>query len=315
MLAMQKTLGFVLLISYLPVALSAQSVQLQYVFQQGNVFELRVQDRSETYLTIQDEHQRTSTQGNYTLKLKVVKTMPATSSAVIEARYEKIFLTASSQDVTNTINTEGNDQDALNLVFRRITERPFYFTIQSNGTIQDMEGIDSLIHYAIGAIPPKTSKSDRQAIINFVREQFDAAAFRNQFISLFPRYADHAVQVGDGWTDIVQLSGRLGGSLTTAWKFDYGDKFGLKISAQGNMISNQSAVIDLGGDIMGNVDVRGNTQSSYLISAENGWPTRSVQHTEINGEYVYRAAYNKKIKQDIHIPVKYVHDLQYELIH
>jgi len=313
MLAMQKTLGFVLLISYLPVALSAQSVQLQYVFQQGNVFELRVQDRSETYLTIQDEHQRTSTQGNYTLKLKVVKTMPATSSAVIEARYEKIFLTASSQDVTNTINTEGNDQDALNLVFRRITERPFYFTIQSNGTIQDMEGID--IHYAIGAIPPKTSKSDRQAIINFVREQFDAAAFRNQFISLFPRYADHAVQVGDGWTDIVQLSGRLGGSLTTAWKFDYGDKFGLKISAQGNMISNQSAVIDLGGGIMGNVDVRGNTQSSYLISAENGWPTRSVQHTEINGEYVYRAAYNKKIKQDIHIPVKYVHDLQYELIH
>ena len=310
-----KKLGFVLLMVFLSAVSPAQSVQLRYVFQQGSTFELRVQDRAETYLTIQDSHQRTSTQGNYTLQLRVVNIMPATSSAIMEARYKKIFLTASSQDITNTINTEGNAQDALNLVFRRMIDKPFRFTIQQNGTIQDIEGIDSLIAFAIGAIPANTSKAERQAIINFVQEQLNADAFHNQFINLFPRYPDHAVQVGDGWTDIVQLFGRLGGSLTTAWKFDYGDKYGLKVSAQGNMISNKMAVIDLGGGIKGNVDVQGNSQSSYLISAENGWPTRSVQHTEINGVYIYRAAYNKKMKQDIQIPVRYVHDLQYELLH
>ncbi|MBX5438369.1 MAG: hypothetical protein IRZ29_02370 [Thermoflavifilum sp.] len=314
MFDLPKTFSFVFLLCNVPLVLFAQGVQLQYVFQQGSTFELKVQDRSETYLTIQDSHQRTSTQGNYTLQLRVTDVFPATSSASIEAKYTQIFLTASSQDLTNTINTEGHAQDALNLVFRRLTEKPFYFTIQSNGTIQDIKGIDSLIAYALEAIPAQTAKADRQAIVQFVQEQFNADAFHNQFISLFPRYADHAVQVGDGWTDIMQLAGRLGGSLTTAWKLDYGDKYGLKISGQGNMISNKAALIDLGGGIKGNVDVQGKTQSSYLVSAANGWPTRSVQHTEMSGEYVYRAAYNKKMKQDIHIPVRYVHDLQYELI-
>ncbi|MCL6523460.1 MAG: hypothetical protein K6T34_02260 [Thermoflavifilum sp.] len=300
--------------SLLPLVSLAQGVQLRYEFTSGRSFELRVQDRSETYLTIQDNHQRTSTQGNYTLSLRVVQLLPTISAARIEARYKKIFLTASSQDVSNTINTEGNAQDALNLVFRALIDHPFYFTLKNNGTIQDIQGVDSLIQRALQAIPSRTSKADRQAIVQFVTEQFDANAFYNQFISLFPRYADHAIQIGDGWTDIVEILGRLGGSLTTAWKLDYGDKYGIKVSAQGKMISNRSAIMDLGGGIKGNVDVQGNIQASYLIAADNGWPTRSVQHTEINGKYIYRAAYNKKMKQDIEVPIRYVHDLQYELL-
>jgi Family of unknown function (DUF6263) len=300
----------------LPFTLFAQtsSFNLHYNFTTGDKYEMHINGTSDTYLTINGVSQRTTQQMNDVLTLTVTGINP-NQTALVTARYNSVYVNASSNDLQTTINTDSNDTDIFTTLFKKLIGKNFTFNMATDGSITNISGLDDIINAMDESIPSSQKEDEKQALKDLINNLFGTQAFKNNFTRLFPHYTNHSINVGDSWPDNYQLGGAMGGNMTNLWKLEYGDKYGIQLSSQGSMASDPSALIDLGSGLKGNVNITGTIQGNYSVNPDSGWPTQCIQHTEIKGNYTYKAGYSKKIKSDLQVPVSMVSDMQYKLLH
>jgi hypothetical protein len=245
-----------------------------------------------------------------------VASVNANKSVVLNARYTSLFVNVSSNDVQTTINTDGSDSsDVFNQLFRKLINRNFSFTMQTDGSISNISGLDDIMHTAESSLPSKLKPEEKEALTRLINNLFGTEAFQNNFVQWLPHYIGHGVNIGDSWPDNYHISGTMGGNMTTLWKLEYGDRYGVKLSSQGKLMSDRSALVDLGGGAKGNVDVSGAIQGNYLVDPVTGWPTQCIQHTEVKGKYIYKAGYVKTIKRNVEVPVSMISNVQYKIVH
>lgn len=292
--------------------LRAQSDVFQpgYHFSSGDRFDIASHSNSDSYFTVQGISQRTSEQSNNTLELTVSQVNPD-QSALITGHYTGIFVHASSNDLQTTIHTQGASQGPFDPLFRSLIGKNFRFTMYTNGLIGPILGLDSVIQAAYSAIPRSRNRKERNALRELLKNLYGSQTLANDLNQWLPKYGDSQVHIGDSWQETLHLEGSFGGELSTVWKLEYGDKYGLQLSSQGKLISDPAETKDLGGGFSGNADLNGSFQGNYQVDPASGWPTLSVLHIEIKGHYTYLAG--KGVKSNLQVPVRMVSDASYRV--
>jgi hypothetical protein len=286
------------------------ALPLKYKFTQGDQFEVTQHEQQESYLSLDGVTQRTSNRRDAVLVL-ILRQVSATE-ATIDASFKQITLLSSSEDQKISVNTTTGDNSLYNRLFKALTGKTFTLVLQQNGTIKSVTGLNPIFDDMIAAVPEV--KADEKPILKkFLESQFGPEALKASLGLVMPYYPPQAVQVNDSWMNQLYTSDFYHGRIDNFWKLSYGDKYSAKLSNAGKFTTDASEEVDLGGGDRGFVDLSGEITGNYVVDPQTGWPSMCITHTELNGNYIYKAA--KKRKQDIKVPVRVVMNASYQFKH
>lgn len=286
------------------------AIELRYKLNQGDQFEVTQHEQQESYLSLEGVTQRTSNQRDAVLVF-TLREVGATE-ATIDASFKQITLLSSTADQKISVNTTTADNSLYNRLFKALTGKTFTVVLQQNGTIKSVTGLDPIFDDMIAAVP-EVKANEKPILKKFLESQFGPDALKASLGLILPYYPPQAVQVNDSWMNQLYTSDFYHGRIDNFWKMTYGDKYSVKLNNQGKFTTDASEEVDLGGGDRGFVDLSGEITGNYVINPQTYWPSMCITHTELNGNYIYKAT--KKRKQDVKVPVHVVMNASYQFKH
>lgn len=290
-----------------------QYLELRYQLNEGDQFTIHQKASEETYLTLNDVPQRTSNQKESVLLLTVKGVAPG-GVAALEAEYQKINLYSNQDNVTIAVNTEGSETDIYNKLFKALTGKKFTIHMKTNGEIQDVSGMDTVFSQMIAALPGVKEKEKPQ-LEEFLDNQMGPDQIKANLSLVLPYYPDFKVHTNDSWSSHLQTKGFYNGRIDNYWKLTFGTKYMIKMENKGMFGTDASEVVDLGSDLQGRMQLDGEIDGKYVIDPETAWPTRSILHSELKGDFTYFLKKRKKKKGELKAPVRVVRDASFEIKH
>jgi hypothetical protein len=283
---------------------------LKYQLKQGDQFQIKQHSQQDSYLNLDGVEQRTTNQRDAVIHLTI--TTVNNVQATIEVTYEQINLQSSSQDQNISVNTTTDNNSIYNRLFKAMIGKKFTLVMQPDGTIKSISGLGPIFDQMIAAVP-EVKENERPVLKKFLQSQLGSEALKASLAFVLPHYPVRDVQINGSWMNLLYTDGFYPGRIDNYWKLDYGDKYAINLSNKGKFVTDSSREVDLGGGERGFVDLKGEVQGKYTVDPETYWPTMCITHTELNGNYIYKA--QKKRKKDIAIPVRVVMDASYQFKH
>jgi hypothetical protein len=290
---------------------AGSSLHLQYAFHKGDQYQMKQHSQEDTYINLNGEQQRTTNDRDATLLLTV--SAVAAGKATLRASYTHITMNSSSADQQVSVNTDGDSDDVYNRLFKAMTGKNFYITLQNNGTIAGITGLDSIIAGMVAAAP-EVKAADRPILKSFLESQLGSEALQAGLAYVLPYYPSHEVQSQGSWSNLLYTGGFYHGRIDNYWKLDYGSKYSIKLSNKGRFVTDSTELVDLGGGQKGYVNLKGEITGSYLVDPETYWPTMCITHLELRGDYIYVVKKRKKERR-VPVPVRVVMDASYHFKH
>lgn len=288
------------------------ALEMQYTLAKGDRFEMTQHSRQENYLTLDGVLQRTTQELDAVIQFSV--TAMEYPTATLEGRFEKLTLLSSGDNQQVSVNTGGDENDLYNKAFKQIIGKPFRLSMYTDGTIKDIQGLESLFDSIVSTLSLK-KEDERNAMKQLLESQFGSEELKAKLVMVLPHYPSHAIGTGDSWLDVIYTDGFYHGRIDNYWKLDYGDSHTIKLSNRGKFTTDNSEVVDLGSGLKGTIDLAGETQGRFAVDPATGWPLICTQHTELNGKYTYKANRKLKLKRDLEVPVRVVSDINYHIKH
>lgn len=305
---MKSLYGIIALLLF-SMTLSAQQTNLQYQFKAKDRFQLSQQSQQETYQTVDDIDQRTTQEMEATYIFTIENVIGG--KAEINAQFKHLKLQASNADADMLIDTDGDETDDLNKLFKGLIGRSFNIVMYANGNVEKVDGLDKLTDSVMHEV--KVKRKVRQALKDLLNNQLGNEAMKANLQLIMPQYPSHAVKTNDSWSDILHSNGLLKGQTNLYWKLTYSDNYAIKISSKGDYSSDKSTKMDLGAGMMGSMDLKGELQGNYLIDPSTGWPSLCIQHAEVKGNYVFDPT--KQMKKGLTVPVRVVTNARFKVSH
>lgn len=289
---------------------STLSFDLAYRFTQGDQFEIKQHAQQDSYLSMGGMPSRTTNAQDGTMLLTVASVNA--TEATLTATFKQITLVSSNADTHISVNTSTDDQGLYNRLFKAMTDKPFTIVMQNNGTVKSVTGLDSIFDQMIAAVP-EVKADERPTLKHFLESQYGEEAIKFALTFVLPDYPVRSVHINGSWMSQLYTGGFYTGRMQNFWKLDYGDKYLLKLSNRGTFSTDSTQQVDMGGGQQGFVDLKGEVKGQYVLDPETDWPTRSVSHMELKGNYIYLN--KKRKKRKIFIPVRMVKDVSYQFKH
>ncbi|WP_295127092.1 DUF6263 family protein [uncultured Chitinophaga sp.] len=310
---MMKKLWTAALLTIGSFSLQAQDqnyVDLNYKFQNAQQFELNMESRSETYITVNDIVQRTTRDFNG--KMNVEVTSISAGVTVLTWKYQQIRFNYNSRNVNALVDASiANDKEPLTAALAKLLNQPFTVEIQNTGIINKVEGLDQLTQQAATTFA-SLKEDERAAYTKLLTDQFGTQSFRSWLEQLLVIYPAHGIKTGTQWEESVPLRTGLVGRTDLYWNLQTWDNQTAKIGGTAKIKTDKLEVLTLDDDIKATAEINGDMQSNYLINRESGLPSICIQTTEMKGEYIYKVNKKKRIKNEIKVPVKVITNASYK---
>lgn len=285
-------------------------VDLNYKFQNAQQFELNMESRSETYITVNDIVQRTTRDFNG--KMNVEVTSISAGVTVLTWKYQQIRFNYNSRNVNALVDASiANDKEPLTAALAKLLNQPFTVEIQNTGIINKVEGLDQLTQQAATTFA-SLKEDERAAYTKLLTDQFGTQSFRSWLEQLLVIYPAHGIKTGTQWEESVPLRTGLVGRTDLYWNLQTWDNQTAKIGGTAKIKTDKLEVLTLDDDIKATAEINGDMQSNYLINRESGLPSICIQTTEMKGEYIYKVNKKKRIKNEIKVPVKVITNASYK---
>ncbi|UYQ92545.1 DUF6263 family protein [Chitinophaga horti] len=285
-------------------------VELHYNFAANQQFELNMESRSETYMTVNDVMQRTTRDFNG--KMNVTVSSANRDVTVLTWKYQDIRFNYNSKNVNALVDARiANDKEPLTAALAKIVDKPFTVEIQPTGIINKVDDLDALIREASTAFA-SLKEDDKKAYEKLLADQFGTQAFRSWLEQLLVIYPAHGIKTGTQWEESVPLRTGLVGRTDLYWNLQTWDSQTAKIAGTAKIKTDKLEVLTLDDDIKATAEINGDMQSNYLINRESGLPSICIQTTEMKGDYTYQINKKKRIKNEIKVPVKVITNASYK---
>lgn len=286
------------------------SFDLKYKFTKGDEYQITLHTQQDSYLTVNGVSSRTTNQRDAQLHLTI--TAINHLEATIEVAYQKLMLVSSSADDHISVNTESDDKNIYNRLFKPLIGKKFTLILQRNGTVKSVSDMSDIFGQMIAAVP-EVKADEKKTLKQFLESQFGAEALKADLSRVFPYYPVRTVQAKGSWSNLLYTDGFYHARINNYWKLDFGDKMAINLSNKGRFVTDSTEQVNLGGGNKGFVDLKGELQGKYLVDPETYWPTSCITHTELKGNYIYLNP-NKK-KKNVIVPVRVVMDASYKFKH
>ncbi|ASZ10092.1 hypothetical protein KTO58_25360 [Chitinophaga pendula] len=310
---MKKIFGWIAVATMIALPASAQQfVELEYHFKQGEVFELKQESRSETYMTVNEIVQRTTRDYNNTIEITVADEKPGTT--LLSFRYKELKFNFNAKNQNIFVDAKiANDKEPFQAGLKSILDQPFTVEIQHTGIINKIEGLDQLLERAATTAFATLKKEEQDAYKKLMSDQFGTNAFRSWLEQLLVIYPMHGIKMGTQWEESVPLRTGLVGRIDLYWNLQTSDSQTAKVGGTGKIMTDKVEQFTMEDGIVATAEISGDLQSNYLITRSSGLPGICVQNTEMSGNYTYKANKAKKIKKDIKVPVKIISNASYKI--
>lgn len=311
---MIKKLFAAAILSLSSLSLSAQDqnyVALNYNFKKAQQFELSMESRSETYMTVNDIQQRTTRDFNGKINVEVTDINAGVT--ILTWKYKEIRFIYNSKNVNALVDARtANPKEPLQAALAKLLDQGFTVEIQATGVINKVEGLDTLVAQASVAAFSSLKSDEKEAYKKLLAEQFGSNAFRSWLEQLLVIYPAHGIKTGTQWEESVPLRTGLVGRTDLYWTLQTWDSQTAKVSGTAKIKTDRIEVVTVDDDIKATAEIDGEMQSNYLINRESGLPGICIQSTEMKGNYTYQVNRKKKIKQEIKVPVKVLTNASYK---
>lgn len=289
-----------------------ESFDFKYKFQKGDQYDITLHTQQDSYLTMDGTPQRTTNQRDAVIHLTITDVNQL--EATMEASYQKLILISSSSDDHISVNTESDDNDLYDRLFKPLIGKKFTIVLQNNGLVKSIGSMSAIFDQMIAAVP-EVKAHEKETLKDFLEAQFGSTSLKADLATVFPYYPVRTVQLNGSWSNLLYTEGFYHARINNYWKLDFGDKLAVNISNKGRFVSDSTEQVDLGGGNKGFVDLKGETQGKFLVDPQTFWPTSCITHTELNGNYIYINPNKKKKKGNISVPVRVVMDASYKFKH
>lgn len=297
-----------------PALLSAQGyIDLHYQFKKGDIYSIHQNSSQETYLTVKGVPQRTSNHKEAVLELSIKNILPG-GVAEIDAEYKKIILLTTQKNLTVSVNTETEEDDIYNNLFRALIDKPFTIKMEPNGNIEDISGLDAIFDQMIAALPDVKEK-EKPILKTFLEKQMGASQVKTSLSLVLPYYPSYKVQTDDSWASHLYTKGFYNGRVDNYWKLTFGTKYMIKLENTGKFGTDPTEVVDLDGGQKGRMNLDGEIKGKYVINPTTNWPASCILHSELNGNFIFFIMKREKKKGELKVPVRVVRNANYRIKH
>ena len=209
---------------------------------------------------------------NTTISTVVSYTVLSKSDSYYElsAAFDQIGMVIKTPNGDLTFGSERPEDpnDILSMVFKKMTKQSFALTLQSNGKIKEIKGLDSLFSNMLSDFPglPEAKKTKLLSQLKQATGLMNMKAGLELITGIFP---NQKVNLNQEWENTTQISPLMKATVTNHFKLiDYNSR---EAVIQDHAETNANDSVPQFKGLRAKFQLNGTTDSKIKIDSKTGW--------------------------------------------
>jgi uncharacterized protein DUF6263 len=202
-------------------------------------------------------------------------------------------------DVSFSSVKPADEKDVFSKILKNMINHQFHVTMQENGMIKEVKGIDSLWSNLMNDFPD-LDETKKIQIVDQLKQSYGENSVRGNMEQLTAIFPDKKVNINDQWQNTVQLKTTMTGQQVNHFRLTaYNAQFAeienhgdIKTNDTETQVNGMAAVYHLSGP----------TDSKIKIDTKTGWIIEAEIHQDLKGNVEIKD--NPKIPGGITIPME-----------
>ena len=215
-----------------------------------------------------------------TMSFKVID--KSGSDFLLETAYTELGMTMKTPngEISFSSKKPADDKDVFSVLLRNMLNHAFTITIQPNGKIKEIKGIDSMWNNIMTGLP-EMDETKKTQILNQLKQSYGENSLRGNIEQITAIFPDAKVKINDVWENKVELKSTMVSLLTNHFKLVAYDKQFATIDDSANMKTTDAETQVNGLPAVYNLN--GTTISKIKIDAKTGWVTEAEMRLHLKG--------------------------------
>ena len=243
-----------------------------------------------------------------TTKSEVSGAMRFTVMEKLSADYElevayielSVSMTTPNGEVKFSTLKPDDDKDIFSKLLKHLVNHPFYITMQNDGMIKKVRGVDSLMAGMTQELPDM-DEAQKTQLVNQLKQSYGENSLKGNIEQLTAIFPDKKVKINDEWQDSIQIKSTLSSTITNHFRLiSYNSDFA-EIENHANTRTTDD-LTELNG-MPAKYHLSGLTNSKIKIDSKTGWITEAEIDQQLNGSL--QIMDNPKIPGGLSIPMDF----------
>ncbi|MBS1686781.1 MAG: hypothetical protein JSS76_18735 [Bacteroidetes bacterium] len=207
-----------------------------------------------------------------------VKSVESNGDYVIESTYEHIAMKVNAMGSTLTYDSDLKKQkdsiaEMLGQTFSKVIGKKFLITVSPRGKVSNVTGLKEILADMMASSTPNA--------VQLAQTFFDEDKIISNYSSAYGYFPDHAVKVGETWSNHNQIQSVVPIDMTSAYT--------LKEVKGNTAVISMAADLAMKNDSMevqgmtASMDLKGTFTGDYKMDMKSGLPTAGTMEMPITG--------------------------------
>jgi hypothetical protein len=287
------------IVLFLFSAVSAQN-RLSLNLEKGAIY----YQHSSANLTIDEEAngQKTTTRSVVSGVMRFKVMGKSGSQYEMEVAYTELNVTMNtpSGEVTFSTLKPNDDKDIFSKLLKHLINHAFYITMQSNGMIKQVRGVDSLWSGMTREFPDM-GEAQKAQLIKQLKQSYGENSIKGNIEQLTAIFPNEKVKLNDEWQDSIHMKSTLSSVITNHFRLvSYNPQFA-EIENHANTKTTDD-LTEING-MPAKYHLSGPTESKIKIDSKTGWITEAEIDQHLKG--TLEITDNPKIPGGVSVPMEF----------
>jgi hypothetical protein len=288
--------------------LKTDAVKLEYNLKVGDVYEMQQQTNQNIKQTIMGMDQNGTSEYSGTMLMKVKST--TSDNSELETQFVKLRNSSKTLMGDNTMDSEGDQENPQNKVFKSMMNKTFTIILKKDGTIEKVSGTENLwADVDKLGLEEATVKAMREAMEQFMSE----SSLRKSLGQSMVRYSDKKEKVGDTWTSKSDFPMDFPIEINNVWKLSSHSGSTATVDANGVYTTiDADRIVTLPGGFKAKVNLAGTQIVNAVVKDKSGWSDLTSIQSNLKGKMILQAG--GMIPTDMEIPMEITTKTSYTMV-
>ena len=219
----------------------------------------------------------------------------------LETSYTELGMTMKTPngDISFSSKKPADDKDVFSILLRNMLNHSFVITMQANGKIKEIKGIDSLWDNIMTGLP-EMDETKKTQVLNQLKQSYGENSLRGNIEQITAIFPEGKVKLNDVWETRVALKSTMSALVVNHFKLiDYNKQFA-NIEDSANMKTTDAETQVNGLPAVYNLS--GTTISKIKIDAKTGWISEAEIKQHLKGTVNIKD--NQQVPGGLSIPME-----------
>lgn len=192
-----------------------------------------------------------------------------------------------------------DEKDIFSRLLLKMVKHPFHITMQSNGMIKQVSGIDSLWANLITELP-ELDEAKKTQILDQLKQSYGENSIRGNIEQLTAIFPAEKVRLNDQWQNTIQLKSTMSATVTNHYKLVGYNEQDIDIENHADTKTKEDTTQING--LPATYRLSGVTDSKIKIDTRTGWISEATINQDLKGNI--EIIDNPKVPGGMSIPME-----------